>query len=516
MTNSLIYSPGRARVYELPAPERERRHEAAEELLRRRRSRIELTSFCTYINKGYLVEPVHRAIADILMSLLDTENRRVIITAPPQVGKSYLTSRLFPAFYLAHRPDNPIILSSYGASLAEVHCAAARDIVEGESFHRLFPDVKVDRQYRSKHSWRVEDKRGGMLGVGVQGPVTGHGAMLGIIDDPFENWKQASSEVMRNHAWDWWLSTFRSRIWNGGNVVMVLTRWHEDDLAGRALLDTFEKWEIHRFPALAESQHDRDEINKAMNLPVGEPDPLGREEGESLAPIRQPAERLRVTRDVVGDTIWSALYQGFPRMPLGQWFTTPMFPISATYAGPVIRRVRYWDKAAVEGGGKFSVGVRIAVMRLPDVPGVQGFRFKIEDVVRGQWSAETREDIIYNTCVTDPMNTLTYIEQEPGSSGKESAESTIARAKLAGRVVVADKVSGGNKDVRLIPFHSACERNAVDLLPGVWNIPYITEMIALPTGKYRDQGDGTSGAFNKAIEGMYNPYTATTGGSRDR
>jgi phage terminase large subunit-like protein len=458
---------------------------------------------------------VHKAIAEILMRVVREENLRIIITAPPQVGKSYLVSVLFPAFYLAHNPTHPIILSSYGAHLAEKHASASRDFVESKAYATLFPDIKVRRDRRAKGDWALEGHAGSMLAVGVEGPITGSGGMLGLIDDPFENWKSAMSEYIREQVWHWFLSTFRTRIWRGGNIIITLTRWHDDDLAGRAIRDKNEEWEIYRFPALCESQAERDEINEELGLAPGLPDPLGREVDESLAPIRQPTQMLRNSRAVVGPVVWSALYQGFPREAKGRWFKVEMFPITSALPGPVIRRVRYWDKAATEGGGKYSVGVRLAVCKIPDAVGITAYRFVVEHVARGQWSSTQREAMILAIAKTEPHGTRTIVEEEPGSGGKESAENTIQLTRLEGYIVERDRVSGaGSKDVRLIPFHTAAGRFHVSLLPGEWNVEYIKEMIALPTSVYRDQGDATAGAFNRASEGLFNPYDVALAGSR--
>src|SRR5262249_2639319 len=155
--------------------------------------------------------------------------------APPQHGKSQLVSIHLPACWLGRRPDDPIIFSSYAASLAESKSRQARRIVESDEFARLFPGITTSRESRAVNNWEISGHRGGMLAVGVGGPVTGHGGMLGIIDDPLENWEQAQSETIREKLWEWWRTTFRPRIWEGGSIVLVMTRWHEDDLAGRLL-----------------------------------------------------------------------------------------------------------------------------------------------------------------------------------------------------------------------------------------------------------------------------------------
>ncbi|MCZ7546746.1 MAG: hypothetical protein M5R40_25935 [Anaerolineae bacterium] len=121
--------------------------------------------------------------------------------------------------------------------------------------------------------------RGSLLAAGVGGPITGHGALLGIIDDPFENWAQAQSQTIRDHVWEWYRTTFRTRVWEEGAIVLVCTRWHADDLAGRLLQAQAEAWTVLRLPALAEDQATRDANDAYLGLPTGQPEPLGRAPG---------------------------------------------------------------------------------------------------------------------------------------------------------------------------------------------------------------------------------------------
>jgi len=264
-----------------------------------------------------------------------------MIFAPPQHGKSELASVRLPAFWLGHRPNEPVILASYGASLAENKSRQAREIVESAEYQELFPGITTRRDSRAVNHWQLAaPHRGSMLAVGVGGPITGHGAMLGIIDDPFENWEQAQSQTIRDKVWEWWRTTFRTRIWEGGAIVLIMTRWHEDDLAGRLLQEQADRWVVLRLPALAETQEERDENDRRLGLPTGQPDPLGREPGEPLCPKRFSRSALEELRRDVGPVAWAAEYQGVPRAPEGNRFKRHWFPI-VDAAPAMARRVRY-------------------------------------------------------------------------------------------------------------------------------------------------------------------------------
>lgn len=442
-------------------------------------------------------------MAGYLDRVVAGEIRRLMIFAPPQHGKSELASVRLPAYWLGRRPDDPIIITSYGATLAESKSRQARDIVEGGEYRSLFGDlragaiesVQVRPDSRAVQRWQLSPPhRGRVIAVGVGGPVTGHGALLGIIDDPHENWEEAQSATMRNRVWEWYRGTFRTRIWEGGAIVLIMTRWHEDDLAGKLLKEQPGQWTVLRLPALAESQEERDTNDRLMGLAQGAPDPLGRAAGDALAPARFSANELRSIQRDVGSMVFGAEYQGSPRAAEGNLIKRSWLRI-VNHAPPATPyRVRYWDKAAsVRKGAKFSAGVRLAIA-------LDG-RVVIEDVVHGQWTTNERRRVMLQTAQLDAQlfnnGVFTFIEQEPGSSGVDSVQDEIGL--LAGHPVFADKATG-DKDVRLMPFIAQAEALNVVLLAGAWNQAYIDEMVVVPNGTYRDQVDATAGAYNRAVE----------------
>jgi predicted phage terminase large subunit-like protein len=391
----------------------------------------------------------------------------------------------FPAYWLAHRPDDPVILTSYGASLATGFSRRARDVVESDDFREIFPEIETDKRSRAADEWTLKGHRGGIVAAGVGGPITGHGAMLGIIDDPFENWKQAYSATVRDNVWAWWRGTFRTRVWEGGAIVLIMTRWHEDDLAGRLLQTQGDKWTVLRLPAMAETQQERDQSSKQLGLPEGRDDPLGREAGEALAPGRFSEAALEELERDVGTMAWFAEYQGVPTNPEGNMFKRQWFQIVGAAPASPEKIVRYWDKAGTEGDGARTAGVRIS--RKDNI-------YYVEDVVKGQFSSMSREKVIRQTAVIDGQQVTVWTEQEPGSGGKESAEATIQN--LAGFDAHAETVTG-SKEVRARPFAAQCEAGNVKLVRGDWNGEYIEELVGFPSGTFADQVDASSGAFNK-------------------
>lgn len=461
-------------------------HSHAEEEI----ARLSLIDFTSRTHPNYVAEPFHHLIAEHLELVARRDITRLMIFAPPQHGKSELASVRFPAWSLGKFPNNPIILTSYAATLATTFSRQVRRIVEGKEFHAVFPDVRVDPEQRTVDHWALQgadgsERQGAMLAAGVGGGITGHGAAVGIIDDPFKDWEQASSLNYRDMVWNWYRKTFRPRIREDGAILIINTRWHEDDLCGRLLRTQPGEWTVLRLPAIAEEREVRIQSNKILNQPPNAQDPLGRRPGEPLAPNRYSREALLAIKRDVGSVGWFAEFQGVPRPPEGSMFKREWFEIiSQPPAG--LKKIRYWDKAGTSGGGARTAGVLMG-------KDTKGF-FYVLDVIAGQWSALEREQVIEQTANLDGMDVTVWAEQEGGSGGKESAEATIRN--LAGFDIHTETVTG-SKEVRARPFAAQCEAGNVKLLRRAWNAPYLEELLAFPSGRFADRTDASVGAFHK-------------------
>lgn len=474
---------------------------AAAELLRRRKARSSFIDFATYMLPSFEPEPFHVAVGSILDRVLARQSQRIVIVeAPPQHGKSLTISQLFPAFHLGNRPHEPVLSASFTIDIARRNSRDTRDYVESVEFRALFGDlgpqdvdpVEIREDSREVTEWRLKRPfRGGLRAAGIGGSLTGYAGSLGIIDDPIKSMEAALSPTWREKTWEWFQTVFETRFGDTGVIVLMLTRWHEDDLAGR-IISQYRNYELHRFPALAETQQERDANNLKLGLPAGLPDPLGRAPEDPLAPKRRSKDYLLGIRSS-NPRRWHAMYQGVPRPSEGNrfkraWLKGEDGEYIVSAVPQFADRIRYWDKAGTEGAGAYTAGVLLAVK--------DGLIY-VEDVVRGQWSARNREQMMKETAERDDAkygNVQIWIEQEPGSGGKESAEATIQN--LAGYSVRADPPVG-NKDARLDPFAAQAEAGNVRLLRGDWNEDYIEELISIPNGVYRDQADATAGAFNK-------------------
>ncbi|MCL4296166.1 MAG: phage terminase large subunit [Anaerolineae bacterium] len=462
-------------------------------------ARKRMIDFAAYTYPLYVAEAWNRILADTLDQVVAGKIRRLIVSAPPQHGKSHLASVLFPAYWLGRRPDDPVILTSYAGSLATDKSRQARAIVESREFNELFPSIRTAPRHRSVEHWQIHNRLASLLAVGVGGAITGHGARLGIVDDPFSGWQDAYRETVRDRIWDWYRGTFRTRIWENGVIIIIMTRWHQDDLVGRLIADQSESWHILRLPALAETQEERDINNKFVGLAEGLPDPIGREAGEPLSPLRfSRAALLEIMREV-GSNAWAAEYQGVPRPTEGSLFRRPWFKL--VDAVPLdAQRVRYWDLASGESmRNDQTAGVLMA--KTPE-----GFYY-VEDVVCGRYSAYEVQQVILQTTRLDAdkyRNTVeVWVEQEGGSGGKISTDAIIRL--LAGHPVYAQRALT-NKEVAAKPFAAQAEAGNVRVLRANWTADWLDEITAFPFGRNDDQVDGSSGAFNKLSAGIAFSY----------
>ncbi len=269
-------------------------------------------------------------LIDVLQRVVDGDLLRVMVFMPPRHGKSETVSRLFTAYYLYRYPERWVGLSSYAAGLAYTLSRNARE---------HFRAVGGSFDTEGVEHWTTT-AGGGMWAAGVGGPATGKGFHLGIVDDPLKNAEEAASETIREKHKDWWRSTFYTRQEPGAAIVVIQTRWNEDDLSGWLLSeeddDEPERWHIVNLPAIAEA-------DLPMFPPTCTVEPDTRDVGTALCPERYPLRKLNALRRRVGSYFWEALYQGRP---------TPT-------EGGIIKRHwwRYWQP---KGANLGPVRVRMA------------------------------------------------------------------------------------------------------------------------------------------------------------
>jgi len=260
---------------------------------------VDFKTYCQYVHRGAWVPAAHHnLICERLQDVIEGRINRLIIEMPPRHGKSMTVTKTFPSFFLGRFPDKRVIEASYGADLAQEFGLSNRRKLE--EFGKEIFGVEIAADNKSKTDWGINNREGGMLSAGIGGTITGKGADLMLIDDPIKNQQEADSETYRNRTWGEWQSTLRTRLHAGAAVIIILTRWHEDDLVGRLLNPEYgdpDEWVILRLPAICED--DNDLVGRAVG------DPLWPEGGYDK-------EWMERTERAVGSRTWSALYQQRP------------------------------------------------------------------------------------------------------------------------------------------------------------------------------------------------------------
>lgn len=295
-----------------------------------------LLSYAAYQWPGYRDAAHHRLIARKLEAVERGEIKRLMIFMPPRHGKSMLASEFFPAWYLGRNPEHYVIASTYAQELADDFGRKVKGQIEDPAYGAIFPGVRLAEDSKSVKRFHLEGgteigtaQRGAYYAVGIGGPLTGRGAHLLLIDDPVKNREEADSEIVRKRIKEWFTSTAYTRLMPGARIVVIQTRWHEDDLSGWLLKEhPHEGWEVLDLPAL-----DGD---------------------KPLWPEQYDREALLRIKQAVGPRDWSALYQQRPSPDEGTFFQRAWFK-TWTDRPKDLAIYGTSDYAVTDGGGDYTV-----------------------------------------------------------------------------------------------------------------------------------------------------------------
>jgi predicted phage terminase large subunit-like protein len=408
----------------------------------------------------------HKALIAKLEDVAQGSCERLMVQMPPGSAKSTYASVLFPAYYLGNQSGGQIIAASHTASLAN-HFGrlVRRTVVE------YGPELDVALTKDSRAASRFSTEGGGSyFAAGVRGPITGRRADLILIDDPIKSWAEADSLVHRDALYDWYRAELIARLKPNGRIVLIMTRWHEDDLAGR-LMRGETAWEVLRLPALAEAN-----------------DPLGRALGEALWPEWQSAAKLERRKTEVGERAFAALYQQNPRPPEARFFNTRQLRIVAE-APALSRTIRAWDlAAALPAPGRdpdYTVGLKVGLTEAKQII--------VLDVERLRATPGEVERKIAEIAKLDGWGTMIALPRDPGQAG-------IAQVAYLTRSLLGYKIDAtpeaGSKAQRAMPAAAQMDAGNVMLLAGPWNFSFMRELSAFPDSEKDDQVDAFSRAVN--------------------
>ena len=340
--------------------------DAATELLRRRKARANLQSFITYLNPDYIVSDFSRTVCAELNDFIDRmtlgERPVLILGAPPQHGKSDIVSRYLPAYVFGRFPDWRLAGLSYGKDLATDMNRDVQRVMMSDEYAVLFPASRLNSKRvvtidveakRNSETFEIVGRKGSYIGQGVGGPLTGKRIDLGIIDDPIKNAKEALSETTKKAVWNWYVSTFLTRLSKASGQIIMATRWAVDDLSGR-IADVNPRARVLSFPAI-------------------------NEEGDALVPDLHPIDKLLETKATMSDYFWSAMYQQSPIVLGGgifrdewirQWSVLPEMKYRMIYADTAMKTGQENDYSVFQHWGL----------------GADGKAYML-DMIRGKWEA---------------------------------------------------------------------------------------------------------------------------------
>ncbi|MEU6340297.1 phage terminase large subunit [Streptomyces sp. NPDC046977] len=423
-----------------------------------------------------------------------TPHARLLISMPPQEGKSQRVTKTGSLWALHRNPDLRIGIVSYNKPLAETF---GRDVRNWITTHNgddgtLDIGLKIARDNGAASRWQLAGHRGGIICVGLKGSLTGRPLDALVIDDPFADKEQAESPYYRNRVWGWWQSVGTTRLAPGAPVIVILTRWHEDDIAGRLLAaEDGHRWRVINIPALADHNPEK-----------GQSDPLGREPGEWLISARgRTVEEWEAIRIQAGTRVFNALYQGRPspdsgdvwQRPWWRRYSTPLWSQHPTvpdayWVNEADQVVMSWDMTFKDTKSSDYVVGQVWARRGANVYLLDQIRKRLtftetltafQALVR-RWPQATGKYVEDKANGTAVINTLK--SKIPGIVEITPTESKYARANAVAPVIQAGNVHLPTGEIALFDPEEL-----------------ITEAAEFPNGTHDDQVDATSQALAQLL-----------------
>lgn len=462
--------------------------------LHKRDARNRFPVFLDYITPSYDRQWFHTLIAERCQQLLEgtLPTDRLMLFIPPQHGKSEIVSRKFPAWALGVNPLLKIVGSSYSADLAQQFSRSIQRTIDTPEYSKLFPNTYLNNQrvkndthrgwLRNVDQFETVGFGGFYKAVGVGGSLTGTPVDLGIIDDPVKDALEAGSQTYRDRVWDWYTDVFLTRLHNNSKQILIMTRWHEDDLAGRLLDREPEKWTIVSIPAI------REDMSLAQ-------DP--RNVGEALWEKRHSLTRLLDVEQRSPRT-FAALYQQRPTIAGGniikrEWFKhIKVSEFNRIYDGePIVffLDTAYTDKTSNDPSGIIAtckIGGDLYVTHASKV------NMKFPDLLRfipeyAQQHGYTRRSTIR---IEPKANGISVIDQLKETSGLN---------------VVNTPSPKDSKETRLFASSPTVESGRVVLVDGSWNEAFEDEICGFPAKPHDEYVDVLCYAIDYHISNPFRP-----------
>lgn len=403
---------------------------------------------------GYRIGAHHRKIADALMAVERGDIKRLILQAPPRHGKSMLTSEYFPAWFLGRNPEKYIITATYGQDLADDFGRKVRNQLRSGEHRATFPACALSEDSQSASRFGTE-KGGAYFALGVGAPATGRGAHLLVIDDPIKGREEADSETYRKRLKEWYASVAYTRLMPGGAIIIMATRWHDDDLTGWVLSEhAHEDWTVIDLPAIDDG-------------------------GNALWPEQYDLEALDRIKRTLGQREWQALYMQRPTPDTGDYFKRDWFK-SYEKAPKHLRIYGASDYAVTADGGDYTEH------------GVFGLDPDGDLYLLDWWSGQTASDVWIETQLDmiDKWKPQCWI----GESGpiRRSVEPFLKRRMKERRSLCSLEwlPSISDKPTRARPFQAMASSGMVYLpTKEDWAQRLLRQLLTFPVGVFDDAVD---------------------------
>jgi len=459
-------------------------------LRQERNRRLASTSFAHflgYVNPTYQMEWFHAKIAEYCQMLIEGKIKNLMVFMPPQHGKSEIVSRNFPAWAFGRNPDLKIAGCSYSADLAEQFSRSIQRTVDSSEYREIFPDSYLngnndrtnDRGYlRNVNMFEFVGHRGFYKAVGVGGGLTGTAVDIAIIDDPIKDAVEAFSDTYRARVWDWYNSVLTTRLHNNSKQLFIMTRWHEDDLAGRILKKEGKEWTILKIPAICEMEHDG-ELNSERAV------------GDALWQSRHSIEKLSKYQNRAPKE-FNALYQQRPVVEGGNIVKRHWFQIISNQEFRALHARQpihfYLDTAydkRKRGVDNDPSGILAACMINNNIYLVHAHKMykEMPELLRflPQYIEEHGDRRISKLCI------------EPKANGKSVAQMLKNDTDL--NVAFTDTPTD-SKEVRLRVVSPKVECGRVFMVEGSWNEDFLDEVCGFPAQPHDEFVDILGYAIN--------------------
>lgn len=467
--------------------------------IRNEAARRSLLRYCQNIMEGFQTNWHHKIICDAVQNLIAGRGKRnLMIFAPPRHGKSQICTRSAPAWFLGNYPDKVVISTSYNAELSWKMARDTANQMLSPRYRAIFPEIAIGQKYTGKlakksvfrrDEFEINGHIGGYRATGVGGGVTGMGFDLGIIDDPYKDASQALSATQRDRVWDWYVTSFSTRRMPGGKILLIMTRWHNDDLAGRLLTHEGDQWDVVALPGLS---------NRGTTLMPA--DPRDPSKPEPLWPERYPLAFHEQQLYLMGDHWYSAMYDQQP-IPMGSglFITKNIRRFSEDHTYVTVDGVQYLPHSFRYGA---AMDLACTEDKRGDYTAIVFFRvgdknqFLVDEVCRERVGIERLPAWVASKCAKHPRVRQMAVEAD----GFQKSMVKILRGIEGMPSIIEAKTSSKSKMERAIPAITRMANGQVYFPEGVqsWEKDFINEL-ELFTGN-DDSHDDMVDAFSHAVQ----------------